>query len=279
MLEQLAERGEYLVSRAAGQHQRPPGHSQADAERGFGRASPADVADEGVHPAVAALHHIVEVSAEQHVLAAGQAARGHAEPRVGQQRRRQQATLKPGIFLGVDLRRVEFPLGLLGPSAFHRIPDHPVQHVPGDLALDQVVLRAGPDRPLPQVLIGLTGQHDDGGIRVELEQFPEAVQAARVRQSQIEQDAGRVGDQGLGLGEGPRPLHDHRGSDFKEQFLYQQGIAVIVLDEQDLNLVMTRGRRRGLEPRVTCQWNPTSVAGCERRMLAFVEIPSCTPRR
>ena len=35
-----------------GQHQGPPGHPQADPDRGLGRAVPADVADDRVHGAV-----------------------------------------------------------------------------------------------------------------------------------------------------------------------------------------------------------------------------------
>ncbi len=68
-------------------------------------------------------------------------------------------------------------LGLLGPPPLDRVPDDPVQLVPGDLALDQVILRAGPDRLLPQVLAGLAGQHDDGRLGLLLEQLPEPVQA------------------------------------------------------------------------------------------------------
>ncbi len=201
MLEQLVEGGKYLVGGPAGQDQRAPGHTQADAERGFGRAPPADVADKGVHPAVRRLDHVVEIPAQQHVLAAGPAARRYAQPGVSQQRRREQAALKPGILLGVDLRRVQLPLCFLRTPAFHRVPDHPVQHVPGDVAFDQVVLCSGPDRLFSQVLVGIAGQHDDGRFRLDLEQLPEPVQALRIRQAQVEKDAGRAGHQLPGLTE------------------------------------------------------------------------------
>ena len=77
----------------------------------------------------------------------------------------------------MDLRRLEVPLSFLRAPPLHRVTDDPVQHVPGDLALDQVVLRSGPDRLLPQVLVGVPGQHDHGGIRLDLEQLPQSVQA------------------------------------------------------------------------------------------------------
>ncbi len=77
-----------ISSAQASQHQRAPRHSQANAERGLGRAAPADIADQGVHPAVRHFDHIVEITAKQHVLTAGQAARRDAQARVAKQRRR-----------------------------------------------------------------------------------------------------------------------------------------------------------------------------------------------
>ena len=189
------------------------------------------------------------------VLAAGQAARRHAQPRVGQQRRRQQAALQPGVLLGVDLRHLQGPLRFLRAPPLDRVPDDPVQLVPGDLALDQVVLGSGPDRLLPQVLARLAGQHHDGRLRLELQQLPEPVQALRIRQAQVEEHAGRIGDQGLGLGERPRAPHHDRGAHLAQQLADQQGVAVVVLDEQDLYLIVAGGRGRGLEFSVTCHRN------------------------
>ncbi len=77
----------------------------------------------------------------------------------------------------MDPRRLQLPLSVLRAPPLHRVTDDPVQHVPGDLAFDQVVLRSGPDRLLPQVLVGVPGQHDHGGIRLDLEQLPQSVQA------------------------------------------------------------------------------------------------------
>ena len=119
----------------------------------------------------------------------------------------------------LDLRDAQLSLGLLGPAPFHRVPDHPVQHVPGNLALDQVVLRSGPHRPLAEMLVRLPGQHDDGGLGLDAQELPQPLQALRVRQAQVEQHAGRLGDQGGGLAERAGPLHHHRGVHVPQQLL------------------------------------------------------------
>ena len=111
---------------SASQHHGAPRHPQADAECGLSRAAAADISDEGVHPAVRGLDHVVEIATEQVVLAAGQAARRYAEPGVGQQRRREQAALEPDVLLGVELRHLQLTLRFFGPLAFHRVPDDPV---------------------------------------------------------------------------------------------------------------------------------------------------------
>ena len=251
MLEQLAEGGQDLVGGPAGQHQRAPRHPQADAESGFSRATPAYVADERVHPSVGRLDHVVEVPAEQVLLTAGQAPRRHAQPRVSQQRRGQQAALQPGVLLGLNLRHPEFPLGFLGPAPLDRVPDHAMQHVPGYLALDQVVLRSGPDRLLAQVLVRLPGQHHDGRLRVDPQQLPQPLQANGVGQAQVEQHAGRLGDHGTGLAEGARTLEDHRGVHLTQQLLHEQRVAVVVLNEQDGRPVRVTGGGCGVKLSVT----------------------------
>ena len=147
------------------------------------------------------------------------------------------------------------PLCLLRAPPLDRVPDDPVQHVPGDLALDQVILGAGPDRLLAEVLARLAGQDDDGRLRLELQQLPEPVQALRIRQAEVQKHAGRAGYQVLGLDQGPCAPDDDRGSDLAEQLADEHGVAVVVLDEQDLDLVVAGGRGRGLEFSVTCHRN------------------------
>ncbi len=212
MLEHLLDDGQDLPGRQARQDQRPPGHAQADAERRLGRPVPADVADQRVHPAVGGLHHVVEVAAEQALLAAGQAAGRYGQPRVGQQRRGQQAPLEPGVLLRVDPRRRELPLRLFRVAALDGVPDHAVQHVAGSFALDQVVLRPGPDRLPAEVFVGYPGEHDDGRLGRPGEQPAKTVQALRIGQAEIQEHAGRAGHQELGLGERPGALQGDGGS-------------------------------------------------------------------
>ena len=104
-------------------------------------------------------------------MPAGMAARRHAQPFVGQQRRRQQAAFQPGVLLSQDLRDAELALGFGRATPLDRVPDHTVQHGPGDFALDQVVLRSGPHRLLAEVLAGLPGQHHDGRLGLDAQQL------------------------------------------------------------------------------------------------------------
>ena len=128
--------------------------------------------------------------------------------------------------------------------------------MPGDVALDQVILGAGPDRLLPQVLACLAGQHDNGRLGLEPEQLPEPVQALRIRQAEVEEHAGRAGYQLLGLGQGPRAPHGDRRPHLAQQLADEHGVPVVVLDEQDLDLIVEGGRGRGLEFGVTCHGQP-----------------------
>ena len=159
-----------------------------------------------------------------------------------------------------------------------RVPDHAVQHVPGDLALDQVVLRSGPHRLLAEVLAGLPGQHDDGRLRLDAQQLPQPLQALRVGQAQIEQHAGRVRDQGRGLAEGPGPLHHDRGVHLPQELLDEQGIAVVVFDQQDGHLLVAAGGGRGVKLSVTCHRH--LHRGSWRTDVGYpkiADIPSCPP--
>ena len=133
-----------------------------------------------------------------------------------------------------------------------RVPDHAVQHRPVDLALDQVVLRSGPHRLLAEVLARLPGQHDDGRLGLDAQQLPQPLQALRVGQAQVEQHAGRVRDQRGGLAEGPGPLHHDRGVHLQQELLDEQGVAVVVFDEQDRHLVVAARSGGGIKLSVTC---------------------------
>ncbi len=204
------------------------------------------------------------------LLAAGQTTRRDPQPRVGQQRGRQQTPLEPGILLGLDLGDAQLPLGFGGPPALDRVPDHAVQHVPGHLALDQVILGSRPHRLLAQVLARIAGQHDDGRFRLDAQQLPQPLQALRVRQAQVEQHARGIGHQGRGLAQRPGSLHDDRGVHVPQQFLDEQGVAVVVLHEQDGHLLGVGLGGRGLKLSVTCHGDLPRVAA-----VSASEYPKC----
>ena len=95
----------------------------------------------------AVLHGVVEVAAEQRAPAARAVVRGQLQLGVGDQRRRQQPALEAGVLLGVQPRDLELLARLVGAPALDRVAHRAGQALPVDLALDEVVLRAGARRP------------------------------------------------------------------------------------------------------------------------------------
>ena len=186
ILERLLYGGQDLAHGAPGEHHGPPGDPEADSERRLVRPAAADIADHGVHPAVRRLDHVVEVAAEQHLLTAGPVTGGYRQSRVRQQRRRQQAAFEPGVLRRVQPGLAELALGLFGAAAFDRVTHYSLQQEPVYLALDQVVLCARGDGFLTEVLVGDTGENHHGQLGPCLLQPPDALQAARVGELQVE---------------------------------------------------------------------------------------------
>ena len=269
MLKHLLDRGQHLGHRPAGQHHGPPRDTQAHAERGLFRAAAADVTDHHVHPAVSALDQVEEVPADQHLATAGAVSRGDGQPGVGQQRGWQQATLQPGVLPRIDLRLAQLLLDLLEPAALHRVTDDPVQQRPVHLALDQVILRARADRRGAEMLVGQPGQHDHGDLGHVLLEPVHALQLVRIGEVKVEQHAGRRGQQWLCLGDRPHPVKGDRGARFRQVFLDEKGVPVVVLDEQHLHLAGngSGGRDPGL--RGVPSHRPALF-------MAFVGVPSLT---
>ena len=159
---------------------------------------------------------------------------GDVELRVGDRRQQQQATLQPGVLRGVDPRRLQLTLDLLGAEPFHREPHHPVQQVPGDnLALEQVVLGAGQDRfraeaprrprrsaPPPR---SAAGAHAASRARPA-----PASRAARGRAARR-----RPRRRALGLRERACPAQGDIRARVLEHLLDDQRVRVVVLDEQN----------------------------------------------
>ena len=112
-----------------------------------------------------------------------------------------------------------------------------MQQLPGHFPLDQIVLRASADRLLAEILVLQARQHHDGGIRLLPEQPVEAVEAPRVGQAKVEQHAGSAGYQLPGISEHPHPLHQHASARLVEQFLNKKGVAIVVFNQQNPQLL------------------------------------------
>jgi hypothetical protein len=269
VLQHLLDRGQHLGHRPAGEHHGPPCDAQAHAERGLLRAAAAHVTDHHVHPAVGRLDQVEEVPAEQHLAAAGPVPGRDRQPRVRQQRRRQQAAFQPGVLPRDELCLAQLLLDLLGPAALHRVPDDPAQQLPVHLALDQVVLRTGANRLGAEVLVGQAGEHDHGDLGHVLPQPVHPLQLVRVGQVKVEQHAGRRGQQRFGLGDRPHPVEGHRGTRVQQVLLDEQGIPVVVLDEQHPHVA--RDGRGSRDPGLR------GVPGHRLApFMAFVGVPSLT---
>ena len=100
------------------------------------------------------------------------------------------------------------------------------------------------------MLVGHSRQHDHGKAGHVLLQPAHPLQLLQLRgvgQAQIQQDAGRAGKERLRLSQGSRPAQGDRGCHVQQQLFDQQGVGVIVLDEQHLHRAGRRHRgRRGL---------------------------------
>ncbi len=118
------------------------------------------------------------------------------------------------------------------------------------LALGEVVLRAAPHGLQRELLIGETGEEDDGQAGSGRPHPLEGLDALAVGQGEVEQHgverlAGR--DPLEPLGEGLHPLWHEACTGFGQQFADEPRIAGIVLDEEDAEPVHSRlgvGRQR-----------------------------------
>ena len=226
----LVHRAQHLLRRFAREHQRTPRDPQAHTQRGLVRAVSADVADDRVHGAVGQADRVVEVAAEQHPLPTWLVADLELQVRVLQQRGREQAAFEPGPFRGKQFRLAQLELGVLGAAAFDRVPDAAQQQLTVDLALDQIVLGTRGDRLDAFTFVVPSGQHEDSGRGRPAEQAVQAVEALRVGQTEVEQDA-------LGVAELRLRLHERAGTRENERRTLP------------LRAVPRRGGRRHRRPR------------------------------
>ena len=179
--EHVLQHGEDLVHVRAAQGQRPPRHAQADAQRRLVRAVTADVADHEVHGAVARLHEVVEVAAEQRALATRAVAGADEQRAVVEDRHRQQPALQARGLLGQDLGSPQPRADAVGLAALDGVEDRPPQSVAVDAALHEVVLGAGGDRLDAALVVAVAGQHEVRDMRRGLAQALQRGEAAGVR--------------------------------------------------------------------------------------------------
>ena len=147
---------------------------------------------------------------------------------------RQQPALEPGVLGGEQPLLAQLHLGELRLPALYGVPDRAVEQLGGEVVLDQVVLGAGGDGVDADAVVA-AGEHDDRGGGDLGDEGVQRVEALGVGQAEVEQHAGRlVGQRVDALGDGPAPDQVVVGEPgLAEALADQQGIPLVVLDEQD----------------------------------------------
>ena len=115
--------------------------------------------------AVARLHEVVEVAAQQGALAARAVAGADEQRAVVEDRHRQQPALQARGLLGQDLGRAQPLADAVGLAALDGVEDGPAQAVAVDAALHQVVLSAGGDRVDAALVVAVAGEHEMRDVR------------------------------------------------------------------------------------------------------------------
>ncbi len=125
---------------------------------------------------------------------------------------------------------------LVRAAALDRVADRACQALAVDLALDQIVLRAGGDGVDAATLVVEAGQDEHGEVHAVGLELVQRGQALRVGQVEVQQhavDVVEVLPPGLRQRRRAHDL-DVRAAD-GQQLLDEQRVAVVVLDEQDAN--------------------------------------------
>ena len=232
--EHLLQRGQHALDVDATERLRPPRHAQAYAEGRFVCAVPADVADHEVHGAVRRVHQVVEVPSEERPLAAGAIPGADEQRRVVEDRHGQQPALQARGLLGQDLGGPQLLADAVGLAPFNGVDDRPAQAVAAEAALDDVVLGARRHGIDAALVVAISGEHEVRQMRGRLAQALQGDEPAGVRQAEVEQDAveGLRREQREPLGERLRTVDLDRRSLLAQQLADQEGVAVVVLDEQ-----------------------------------------------
>ncbi len=148
---------------------------------------PGDVTDQDVGHPVGSLYDVVEVPAEQGVLAGWPVSGDDVDFWVvEQQRRGQQAAFEQRVLAGPKFTCVQVRGNELSTFALDRVEQRTPQHFGFNAPLDQVVLRAGRDRGSPEVLVVQSGQHDDRDGGITFSDAVEGVDSVGVGQVQVQ---------------------------------------------------------------------------------------------
>ena len=171
----------------------------------------------------------------------------------------------------------EVPHPRLGLGTFHRVPDGPAELPSVDLALHQVVLRTLAQRLESQVLVGVSGQHDDGDIRRGEAHRPQPVEALGVGEGEVEEDARGLLEERHRVGEarhrGDVEELPHRAA--SQQRLHELGVAGAVLDDEQRGTLDGRASRGA--PRLAGEVNhdPLLFHGMAKAHSSVLRAESC----
>ena len=187
--EHLLQRGQHVLDVHAAERLRPPATRRHTPSAASSAPWPLTSPIMQVHGAVARVHEVVEVAAQERALATRAIAGADEQRRVVEDRDRQQPALQARRLLGQDLGRPQLLAHAVGLAALDGVEDRPPQAVAVDAALDEVVLRARGDRVDAALVVAVAGEDEVRDVRRRLAQALERVQPAGVRQPEVEQDA------------------------------------------------------------------------------------------
>lgn len=236
-----------------GEGQSAPRDAQRHTERRLVRTVSRHIADHHVYGSVRRLHEVVEVAAEQGVLAAGAVLGDDLDARiVEQQRRREQTPLQSRVLPRPKLTRLQIDRGQFGTFTLDRIEHRPAQHLGIHPVLDEIVLSTGRHRRHPDVFVVETRQHHDRDGPVVAGDPVDTVDAVSVVQVQVQQDAVRTRNRDLMFGLGHRfgPEHLDVETRVRDHLFHQDRVGAIVLhQEQRQRVAVTRGKHVTRHPR------------------------------
>ncbi len=241
----------------------------------------ADVADHQAHMSIGRLGDVEEVAAQKRPVTPRVVARRDPDRVVADQRSRCKPAFQAGDLTRLGLGQAKLLAGLVGLTATDRIANRSRQLIAIHMALDQIVLRACLDGAGAGRLLAEPGEDDQRNPRRLRTKTHDGVKSLSVGKLQIQQQTVDVvlelcerlcectgaGEPGSGKGA-------------FEQILDEQGIAVVVLDQQNAEVIARSGHH--LSPRAGQHSRPLPICAracdhcCEKIVAAYARrIPAC----